>query len=99
MSYVSESRLGPSSQPSVRGAPSALASPPCSRHSLLARPQLELTAAQKRLYRAIIERNLEQLQRPSTSLRNVFMQLRKTCNHATLVEARRAAVPVCVHVC
>ncbi|KAJ1453361.1 P-loop containing nucleoside triphosphate hydrolase protein [Pelagophyceae sp. CCMP2097] len=49
---------------------------------------VELTLTQKRLYRAIYERNALALQSASCSasaLRSVQMQLRNACNHASLV--------------
>ena len=48
--------------------------------------KVSLTASQMRVYRAIMDRSLEHIQNPRSSLRNVFMQLRKACNHPTLLE-------------
>jgi superfamily II DNA or RNA helicase len=53
--------------------------------------EVELTAAQKRLYRAILDRNLAVLRsgpnsRNIPNLVNLVMQIRKICNHPFLLE-------------
>ena len=45
-----------------------------------------LTPRQKRVYRAIMDRSIEHIENPRSSLRNIFMQLRKVCNHPMLLE-------------
>ena len=56
---------------------------PSKRETLL---KVALTPSQMRCYRAVMDRSLEHIQNPRSSLRNVFMQLRKACNHPMLME-------------
>ena len=60
---------------------------PPKRETLL---KVELMPAQKRVYRAILDRAVEHIKNPRSSLRNVFMQLRKACDHSMLLEAGAA---------
>ncbi|EOD27153.1 hypothetical protein EMIHUDRAFT_205103 [Emiliania huxleyi CCMP1516] len=48
--------------------------------------KVELTVPQKRVYRAVLDRNLAHIANPRASLSNAFMQLRKACNHPRLLE-------------
>ena len=48
--------------------------------------KVELTVSQKRVYRAILDRCLSHIINPRSNLSNVFMQLRKVCNHPMLLE-------------
>jgi hypothetical protein len=50
--------------------------------------EVELTSEQKRLYRAVYERNIGQLNKMTkdTKLMNIAMQLRKCCNHPFLLQ-------------
>ena len=52
--------------------------------------KVELMPAQKRVYRAILDRAVEHIKNPRSSLRNVFMQLRAACDHSMLLEAGAA---------
>lgn len=62
---------------------------------------VELTTAQKELYRAVLDKNLTLLakscrgNKPNAlpSLSNVFMQLRKVCNHPRLLEKEDRPLP------
>ena len=56
---------------------------PAKRETLL---KVSLTPSQMRVYRSIMDRSLEHICNPRSSLRNVFMQLRKACNHPLLLE-------------
>jgi hypothetical protein len=47
------------------------------------RPQVELTVPQKRLYRAVLDRNMAAITNPRASLTNAFMQLRKVRHNPT----------------
>lgn len=56
--------------------------------------EVELTPIQKKLYKAIFERNVEILvgnsRKNNISLSNISMQLRKVCNHPFLIEEARS---------
>ena len=68
----------------LRRTKSELSHPlPIKRETLL---KVSLTSPQMRIYRAIMDRSIEHIQNPRSSLRNIFMQLRKVCNHASLLE-------------
>ncbi|KAL1499104.1 hypothetical protein AB1Y20_013617 [Prymnesium parvum] len=59
---------------------------------------VELTKEQKRLYRAILDKNVAILASSSRasslpSLANIFMQLRKVCNHPRLLEKEDRPLP------
>jgi superfamily II DNA or RNA helicase len=56
---------------------------PTKRETLL---KVSLTPSQMRVYRALMDCSVEHIQNPRSSLRNVFMQLRKACNHPMLLE-------------
>ena len=63
----------------LRRTKSELAQPlPTKRETWL---RVSLTPSQMRVYRAIMDRSMEHIENPRSSLRNVFMQLRKACNH------------------
>ena len=53
--------------------------------------QVELTSEQKRLYRAVYEKNVSQIAKLAGAkngegqLKNIAMQLRKCCNHPFLI--------------
>ena len=50
--------------------------------------RVDMTIKQKRLYKLVLTKNYSELQRgkKKTSLLNILMQLRKTCNHAELMQ-------------
>ena len=57
--------------------------------------QIELTAIQKQVYRAVYEKNFRQLQlgEVAKGVTNVSMELRKICNHPFLVDGLEAKFP------
>ena len=56
---------------------------------------MELTAIQKKYYRAILEKNLKYLCKGTNmpTLNNISMELRKCCNHPFLIDGMSAAIP------
>ena len=57
--------------------------------------QIELTAIQKQVYRAVYEKNFRQLQlgEVAKGVTNVSMELRKICNHPFLVDGLEEKFP------